>query len=67
MSEGSKRGLEEIEKFRDSLQEVQLSMRNMAENANSVAESGVKLDACVESLHENVSQLGSDVSRFKTA
>ena len=67
MSEGSKRVLEEIEKFRDSLQEVQLSMRNMAENANSVAESGVKLDACVESLHENVSQLGSDVSRFKTA
>ena len=66
MAGGSSHVLEEMDKLRFSLEAVQESMATMSENAQSVVKSGMKLDGCVEELDLNVTQLGSDVGRFKT-
>ena len=65
MAGGSSHVLEEMDKLRSSLEAVQESMANMSENAQSVVKSGMKLDRCVDELDMNVTQLVSDVSRFK--
>ena len=66
MAGGSSHVLEEMDKLRSSLEAVQESMANMSENAQSVVKSGMNLDRCVDELDMNVTQLVSDVSRFKT-
>ena len=66
MAEGSSHVLEEMNKLKDSLEAVKESMFNMSENAQSVVKSGMRLDDCVLELDTNVTQLGSDVARFKT-
>ena len=66
MAEGSRHVLEEMEKLNTSLEAVQGSMANMSEIAQGVMKSGMRLDKCVEELDTNVTQLGSDVKRFKT-
>lgn len=67
MAEGSNRVLEQMDKLRLSLEAVQDSMTEMTESVRNVAKSGMQLDGCVEELDMNVTQLGSDVSMFKTA
>lgn len=66
MAEGSTHVLEEMDKLRSSLEAVQSSMKSMSENAQSVVKSGMNLDNCVAELDTNVTQLGSDVARFRT-
>ena len=67
MAEGSDNVLNEMDKLRISLEAVKSSMLNMTEKAQNVVSDGMRLDECVEKLEGNVVQLGSDVSRFKTA
>ena len=66
MESGSSTVLVEMGRLRESLEAVRDSMAAMSENAQSVVKSGEMLDGCVEELDRNVTQLGSDVSRFKT-
>ncbi|MBQ2080416.1 MAG: methyl-accepting chemotaxis protein [Treponema sp.] len=66
MESGSSRVLEEMEKLQGTLDAVKSSMEEMSENAQSVVKSGHLLDESVLELDKNVTQLGSDVSRFKT-
>ncbi|WP_407426225.1 methyl-accepting chemotaxis protein [Treponema sp.] len=66
MAEGSAHVLDEMGRLQNSAGEVRESMAVMSENAQSVVKSGMKLDNCVEELDTNVTQLGSDVKRFKT-
>ena len=67
MAEGSNHVLAEMSKLQTSLEAVKESMMNMSENAHSVVKSGTQLDECVEEFDANVTQLGNDVARFKTA
>ncbi len=67
MAQGSDRVLQEMDKLRESLEAVQESMSEMTESVQNVTKSGMQLDGCVEELDMNVTQLGSDVSMFKTA
>ena len=66
METGSSMVLDEMDMLRQSLDAVRDSMSQMSENAQSVVKSGKLLDGSVEELDRNVTQLGSDVSRFKT-
>ena len=66
MESGSSRVLAEMEKLQGTLEAVKSSMEEMSENAQSVVKSGHLLDEGVVELDKNVTQLGSDVSRFKT-
>ncbi|MCR5724305.1 MAG: hypothetical protein K6G80_04370 [Treponema sp.] len=66
MAEGSSLVLEEMDNLQTSLKAVQDGMAAISENAQSVVKSGMRLDSCVEELDMNVTQLGSDVRRFKT-
>lgn len=66
METGSTMVLDEMDRLRESLDAVRDSMSQMSENAQSVVKSGKLLDGSVEELDRNVTQLGSDVSRFKT-
>lgn len=66
MADGSNNVLNEMNKLHSSLEAVQGSMDVMSENTQKVVKSGMRLDQCVEELDVNVTQLGSDVSRFKT-
>ena len=38
----------------------------MTENAQSIAQNGMRLDKCVEELDTNVKQLANDVRQFHT-
>ena len=67
MAQGSTHVLEEMGRLQASVGEVRESMAVMSENAHAVVKSGMKLDTCVEELDTNVTQLGADVKRFKTA
>ena len=58
--------LEEMSRLQTSVEDVRNSMLAMFNNAQSVVKSGMLLDKCVEELNTNVTQLGSDVGRFKT-
>ncbi len=66
MANGSSHVLEEMNRLQASVGEVRNSMDAMSDNAQSVVKSGMSLDKCVEELDHNVTQLGSDVNRFKT-
>ena len=66
MASGSSVILEEMGKLRTSLEAVQKSMSDMSENARDVVTSGMKLDHSVEELDVNVTQLSSDVAKFRT-
>ena len=66
MANGSSHVLEEMNRLQASVGEVRNSMDAMSANAQSVVKSGMSLDKCVEELDHNVTQLGSDVNRFKT-
>ena len=55
-----------MNRLQASVGEVRNSMEAMSANAQSVVKSGMSLDKCVEELDHNVTQLGSDVNRFKT-
>lgn len=66
MAEGSTQVLEEMNRLQTSVETVRNSMAAMSDNAQSVVKSGMRLDKCVEELNQNVNQLGSDVSMFKT-
>ena len=67
MAQGSSHVLEEMNNLKTSVTAVRDSMSLMSENAQNVVKSGTRLDKCVEELNINISQLGSDVSRFRTA
>ena len=66
MAEGSTHVLEEMNSLQNSVEAVHESMSTMSENAQKVVKSGMQLDQCVEELDTNVTQLASDVSRFRT-
>ena len=66
MADGSRRIIEEMDKLRASLQAVQSSMASMSDTAQGVVKSGMRLDKCVEELDSNVTQLSTDVRKFKT-
>lgn len=66
MADGSSHALDEMNKLHTSLKAVQGSMDAMSENTQKVVKSGMRLDQCVAELDTNVTQLASDVARFKT-
>lgn len=66
MSESSIHVLEEMTALHGSVDAVGDSIVSISANSQNIISRGEKLDQCVEELNQNVNQLGSDVTQFKT-
>ena len=66
MSDSSIHVLEEMTASHSSVDAVGDSIVSISGNVRNVVSSGQLLDNCVEELNQNVNQLGSDVTQFKT-
>ena len=66
MSDSSNSVLEEMTALHGSVDAVGDSIVSISANSQSIISRGEKLDECVEELNQNVNQLGSDVTQFKT-
>ncbi len=66
MSDSSTQVLQEMTALHGSVDAVGDSIVSISANSQNIIVSGQKLDECVEELNQNVNQLGSDVTQFKT-
>ena len=66
MSDSSIHVLEEMTALHSSVDAVGDSIVSISANSQSIIVSGEKLDLCVDELNQNVNQLGSDVTQFRT-
>ena len=66
MADSSKHVLDEMNGLHSSVDAVGDSIVSISGNSQNIVTSGMRLDNCVESLKQNVNQLGNDVGQFKT-